>query len=150
MMEQILLQSHLIHSITMKQSDLPSINLAKGREAGIPRAKYNSPELPHLINCFLGGSTAKDAAAETGISRPIVNRFIKSLRQKTLKCLYISGWEVSRGYTLPVYTLGYGQDRVKPKSYTPKERAQRYRDKKKMLNLIHLTAGAPKNKSEGG
>lgn len=132
---------------TPKERAAKSIsNLNKGRSKGLTKPRLNTPGLPHLINIFLQGSTAKDAAEESGVSRPVVNRFIKSLRQRGVKCMYISSWDVDRGYTLPVYTLGYGSDRTKPKP----QKSRRYRQKQKHLNLIHLTAGSPLNTEDNG
>ena len=116
-------------------------NLSKGRKSKVLKARLNNVKLPLLINAFIDGSTASSAAAASGLSRQVVNRFIKSLRTSKPYTLHITDYEIVPGWILPVYTLGYGKDVALPKSLTQSERSRRYREKRKMLAMIQATAG---------
>ena len=120
-------------------------NLLKGRKSKVLKARLNNVKLPLLIGAFLDGSTATSAAEASGLSKQVVNRFIKSLRTSKHRMLYISDYTISPGWILPIYTLGYGKDVQIPKSLTQSERSKRYRAKRKMLAMIQATAGTPQS-----
>ncbi len=115
-------------------------NLLKGRKS-IRKPRLNHSKLPAVISLFLDGSTASNAATQTGLSRQVINRFITGLRSTNPKSLHITDYEIVPGWILPVYTLGYGKDVALPKSLTQSERSRRYREKRKMLAMIQATAG---------
>lgn len=116
-------------------------NLTRGRKSKVPKARLNNVKLPLLIGAFLDGSTATSAAEASGLSKQVVNRFIKSLRASKPCLLHISDYSIIPGWILPVYTLGHGKDVQIPKSLTQSERSKRYRAKRKMLAMIQATAG---------
>ena len=118
-------------------------NLLKGRKA-IRKPRLNHSKLPAVISLFLDGSTASNAATQTGVSKQAINRFIKSLRTSKPYTLHITDYVIVPGWILPVYTLGYGKDIALPKSLTQSERSKRYREKRKMLAMIQATAGSTK------
>ena len=134
-------QNNPIISASREAEARSHANLLKGRKSRVPKARLNNIKLPLLIGTFLDGSTASSAAAASGLSKQVVNRFIKSLRSSKPYALYISDYTIIPGWILPIYTLGYGKDIQIPKSLTQSERSKRYREKRKMLAMIQATAG---------
>lgn len=126
-----------------KQAEARShANLLKGRGKSLSKARLNHSKLPILIQQFLEGATATQAATQSGLSKAVVNRFIKSLRSTKPPCLHISDYTIIPGRIVPVYELGYSKDVKMPANLTQSERSKRYRAKRKMLTMIQVTAGA--------
>lgn len=134
-------QNNPIISASREAEARSHANLSKGRKSRVPKARLNNIKLPLLIGAFLDGSTASSAAEASGLSKQVVNRFIKSLRASKPRMLHISDYTTVPGWILPIYTLGYGKDIQIPKSLTQAERSKRYRAKRKMLAMIQATAG---------
>lgn len=134
-------QNNPIISASREAEARSHANLSKGRKSKVPKARLNNVKLPLLIGAFLDGSTASSAAEASGLSKQVVNRFIKSLRTSKPYTLHITDYEIIPGWILPVYTIGYGKDITLPKSLTQSERSRRYREKRKMLAMIQATAG---------
>src|SRR5574337_1028768 len=134
-------QNNPIISASREAEARSHANLSKGRKSRIQKARLNNVKLPLLIGAFLDGSTASSAAEASGLSKQVVNRFIKSLRASKPRMLHISDYTTVPGWILPIYTLGYGKDIQIPKSLTQSERSKRYRAKRKMLAMIQATAG---------
>lgn len=120
-------------------------NLSKGRIKTIPKPRLNHKKLPILIQQFLEGATARQAAEVSGFSKASVNRFIKALRETKPSCLFISDYQIVPGRILPVYELGYEKDVKMPKNLTQSERSKRYRAKKKMIQTLQALAGKGEN-----
>ncbi len=126
-------------------------NLPKGRSHGTKKPRLNHSKLPALILTFLEGSTAKDAAESLGLSRSVINRFIKSLRSPPYDCLYISHYEKTARHPAPVYILGVHKDATPPKKLTPAQRSKKWREKQrdlKILSALHATPSTQENTQE--
>ena len=88
----------------------------------------------HLLD---GPMTAYDLVEESGVHIVTAQSLMRCLKKH--KVVHICGWEKnSRGIdTTPIYKLGHGKNKPRAKM-TDKERTQRYRDKKKAMELQNI------------
>lgn len=120
-------------------------NLKLGKAKGIKRPRTNINGLASLIDLFLTGMTTSEAAAESGLSIKVTERFVKSLRDHSPRLLIITGWILRSRRYVPIYTLTQGgEDKPKPPKLTSAERKARWRARKNNLAMIHMTAGTYK------
>jgi hypothetical protein len=102
----------------------------------------------NLLHHMLDGALSMQELAEvSGLHVKTVNDYCRAMHAK--RAIHICGWapDATGRFSMPLYKLGAGRD-VKNKPYTPAERAERYRERKSLLNAqIKLTnaifAGSP-------
>lgn len=122
----------------MRKTGTETTPLCYSGESRVLRMK---PALLHaLINRLMSeASTYEELAAFTGMYHRTVRQYIQGFhrsdpKQGIVNLVYIAGWTAdSRGYMrVPLWAWGPGKrDKVYRPQYTPKERSQRYRDRKK-------------------
>ena len=111
-------------------------NLTAGRSTGLVRKRTNTSYLPAVLKELLEGATPNEIMEQSGISNQALKRLITSLRlPESSRIVYISGWELVGRTWQPVYKLGYGYDRNKPKPLTQAEKSKRFRERQKLKLL---------------
>lgn len=104
--------------------------------------KINTITQAQLIKLLLEGVyTCYELAEHTGLHYVTVLQYTRELHR--VGAAHISSWEKdSRGRdVLKVYKLGEGKD-AKRQKMTSAQRQERYRDRKKTINLAQVTGGA--------
>lgn len=104
--------------------------------------KVNAMSQALVIKALLEGpSSLRELAEVSGLHYVTVREYMSAMHKA--KAAHISGWEKDmRGRdNIKVYSLGSGKDRLRERM-TQAQRAQRYRDKKYGLAVLHAMAGS--------
>ena len=85
--------------------------------------------LAHLTE---GAVSAQDLAALTGLHLETTREFLKEMHKRGL--VYIAQWDtrLNRRIKLPMYKLGEGIDKPRPKPIPSAEVAKRYKERQKL------------------
>ena len=105
--------------------------------------KVNALAFAHLVKNMDGTLTCQELAEQSGLHYVTVLHYTRTMHK--VGAAHIAGWEKdSRGRDIiKVYKLGPGRD-AKRERMPAAERQRRYRAKKRMGEMISLTAGVAK------
>lgn len=114
---------------------------AFGRSKGKPRSELLA--FAAFIRCLRDGASRMTLHEETGMAYMRVSNLIREMRR--LKLVHVSDWAVradGTGKPAEVFTFGAGKDEPRPVTMTRAQIEQRYRQKRKGLEMTRRMIAA--------